>query len=176
MLTMLVICSALGISYASNIFEEDDSDVIIVDVIYNSYDEEYIKNIVLDDGTKIGDHEYVINYTEVDPIAPQSDDSSSGSWGGYFSYAAWITRDGIVSLSLQPLSSVRYNWTKAEAAWSAILSSSFKSSSYWNNTNSMYWQYKCHFDVVPGKTYWNLEPAYSASSYAQVVLAQCNPR
>ncbi len=169
-LTVFVMCSLFGFSYAKVIMQDDDT--IVIDVLINNYDEEYIKNIELDDGTVIGDHEYVINFVGADL---QSDDPSEGSWGGYFNYAAWINRDGLITLSLDPVSTVRASWSKAEAAWTALESSSLAASSNWKNSTCMYWQYKCHFNYANDKTYWNIEPSRNAASYAAVVLGRCNP-
>ncbi len=101
--------------------------------------------------------------------------------GDYFNYAAWITRDGMVSLSLDPVQDVRSNTSTAETAWGYLKDKEavFGLNPNWPNTtdtqNCFYWQYKYHANYAPFKDRWNLEPHRTAGSYIAVVLAACNP-
>lgn len=149
----------------------EENDSIKVHVLYNAFDEDYIKNITLDDGTKVGDHDYSITYDLFHPrFYPIAD---------YFDYAAWITRNGVISLSTDPKTLVRWDRSEKDRAWKALSSPThgFASHSNWKNTQTMQWQFDCHFDKFPGtfKPEWNLEPHRVASSYQQVLDKTCNP-
>lgn len=137
--------------------------------MFNSTDEDFAENIVFEDGTRLSDYEYSVKYAPVPrgfyPIAD------------YFDYAAWITRDGVVSLSVDPNSSVRGNKSQKDSAWNVLSSTThgFGSSSNWKNTKVIGWQFDCHYWFANSKDFWNLEPHRTASSYAGVVAAGCNP-
>lgn len=141
---------------------------IEVQVIINSYDEDYIKSVVLDDGSKIGDYDYVISYIS----APRSYGIAR-----YFNYAAWITRDDGITLSLEPKDTVRISYDEKEDAWDLLRSSDsgYGGQSRWQNEQCMKWQFDCHYSFANTKTYWNIEPWRTASSYIQVVASACNP-
>ena len=132
-------------------------------------DENFAENIVFDDGTKLSDYDYTLTHA-IQPrgFYPIAD---------YFNYAAWITRDGVRSLSLDPNSKVRTNSTYKNDGWRVLSSTTqgFGGSPYWKNTKVMKWQYDCHYSFAANKNYWNLEPHRTASSYAQVVAKACNP-
>ena len=149
-----------------------DQSIIQVDVLINNYDEDYIKAIELDDGTLIGDHDYVINYLPDNFI-------SRNTISKYFNYGAWITRDGVISLSLDPTLKVRTNKTEKNNAWSVVSSKTqgFASSSYWKNTTPMKLQFDCHYDKLLGKLKdkWNLEPHRTSTSYQKYLDTNCNP-
>lgn len=140
-----------------------------IEVYVNEFDEDFIKNIEFDDGTKVGDYDYTVTYAPAKRI--------NTSLGNYFSYAAWITRDGIVSLSLNPKSEVRTNSTTASNAWGTLAdrNAGFGATGNWKNETVLKWQYDCHFTFAKNKDYWNLEPSRTANSYAEVVLSGCNP-
>ena len=169
---MLVMNSMLAVAFAKEITTspgEEGSDVIVVDVYKNTYDEEYIKDITLEDGTRVGDHEYMINYV---PTVARASSLPS------FYFAGYITRDGEVSLSLDPIYNVRYNESAKDSAWNnEILNPSYGivNDSRWRNTQVMKWQYDCHFNHAKDKDTWNIEPHRNANSYAYVVLRGCNP-
>lgn len=151
----------------ANVLSKDDQ--ITVEIVYNANGEDFADNIVFDDGSKLSDYNYSVKYTpgpkDISPIEE------------YFNYAAWITRDGITSLSLDPKTSVRSNSTVRDQAWGVLSSETekFVSSQYWQNTKVMKWQYDCHYTFASNKDYWNLEPHRTASSYLEVVLKKCNP-
>ena len=75
-----------------------------------------------------------------------------------FSSGSWIVRDGTVSLSLTPLSVVRYG-TRADATrgWNSLYTK-FRNHANWQNTSSMEGQYYCHWERAKVKPQWNLEP------------------
>lgn len=74
----------------------------------------------------------------------------------YFKSGVWITRDGVVSLSLMPRDGGIGNESR-EGTW-AHVKNVFSSSSKWKNTAMMTEQYNCHFRYGMLKTPWNLEP------------------
>ena len=184
-----VICTLLGLFMLNtNIIKakaeslensnNEKGSILEVEVLYNEFDEEYIKNMTLDDGTKINEYDYSISYAK--PLFPSTPTLFSYyPIGDYFSFAGWITRDGTISLSTDPKLAVRIDRYKKDQAWLALSSptAGFGSHSNWKNSTVMKWQFDCHFDKFPGtfKPEWNLEPSRTASSYQQVLNAFCNP-
>lgn len=158
----------------------DTSNKIVVEVLYNVNGQDFADNIIFDDGTKLSDYDYVVKYdeTKLSDYAVNSV-TTYGYYpiGDYFNYAAWITRDGVVSLALDPTHGVRGTTSIKDAAWSVLASPThgFGSSPNWRNTQVMQWQFDCHFAYAKDNAYWNLEPHRTASSYFQVVAASCNP-
>lgn len=168
---LLVVILAMNVVAAPLASALDTSNKVKVEVYYNAYDEDYIKNIVLDDGTAIGDLDYEIIYMPV---------TYGNTISQYFNYAAWITRDGLVSLSVDPVYNIRHAydyWSGPDKAFDVLSSptAGFGSSAKWKNTTCMEWQFQCHFNFAKTKSYWNLEPSRTAKSYSEVVLASCNP-
>lgn len=149
-----------------------DEPEVVVEVYVNHYDENYIKGITFDDGAKVSDYNYQIIYMPV---------PCTYILGDYFDYAGFITRDGEVSLSLDPNDSVRSSWSIADKAWGYLSDkeAGFGANSNWPSTTDgqdcFYWQYKCHFNWANNKDRWNIEPWRTASSYTAVVMAACNP-
>lgn len=139
-----------------------------IEVLSNSYDEDFLKNIQFDDGTKVGDYNYEIVYSS----SLKSDELSK-----YFNYVAWITRDDIASLSLEPTQLVRDNYNEKNYSWNVLVNpkSGISTDTRWQNTQVMKWQFDCHYGFAGFKQYWNLEPHRTANSYLQVVLNACNP-
>ena len=75
-----------------------------------------------------------------------------------FASGNWITREAGISLSLNPLSVVRYGYqSDAARGWNSVYSK-YRKDYRWNNTSSMEGQYYCHWRNAKVKTYWNLEP------------------
>ena len=146
---------------------------IIVDVYVNNHDEDYVRNIVLDDGKRIGDHRYRINYVAQNI----STYSLQYELEYYFDYVAWITRADGISLSLDPKDSVRNNYTLADEAWETLSSPSygFALSSNWTNEESLENQYYCHVQLARSKAYWNLEPWRPVVSWSTMLESLCNP-
>ena len=173
MLLMLTI-----VSFANTGVFENDIPEIVVEVLYNEYDEDFISEIVLDDGTVIGDHDYEIIYLEESKLTRDPVLISA-----YFNYAAWITRDGVKTLSLDPKDIIRYDETTTyvTTGWNILKDKSLgiAANSAWPtaqaNIDTFYWQYLCHYNYAKNKDYWNLEPNRVANSYTAVVTALCNP-
>lgn len=154
----------------------DDSAEVSIQVYVNNYDEEYIKNYEFEDGTKVSDYDYKIEYVSTNQLT-----RDPAYLGTYFNVCMWITRDGVISLSLDPTNAVRTNSTEKENAWTILKSpvTGVGGSSNWptdsQKQKTFKWQYDCHFSFAKDKDRWNLEPSRSASNYAAVVLAKCNP-
>lgn len=160
---------ATSVVYASpQEVKKDNKDVIEVEVLYGGTQRSTLDEVELDDGTKLGDHEYIVK---------ESPNMNDARWGSYVNYAGWITRNGVVSLSIDPTTKVRNDRGYRDAAWHALASPThgFASSPKWKNTKVMGWQFDCHFAGAKHKQYWNLEPHRVANSYAYVVLHLCNP-
>ncbi|CDO03088.1 hypothetical protein BN988_01588 [Oceanobacillus picturae] len=99
----------------------------------------------------------------------------------YYSSSKWITRSGVVSLSLQPKKPaydeppgmagahlLKYRWK--------VVYDKHKNSSKWKNTASMKAQLNCHADYPKKfKTPWNIEPHRTETNYHKVVAKGCNP-
>lgn len=99
----------------------------------------------------------------------------------YFSNFAWITRDGVKSLSL---THTKYTVSAPNGAefiarlndsWDKVYSI-HSTSSNWYNTGGMKDQYECHFYHATSKNPWNLEPSRPNVSYSATVAALCNPK
>lgn len=107
--------------------------------------------------------------------------SLSYSYSDYFKSGKWITRDGLVSLSLDPKKLVYQNFSNPNVyaaigvdSWNKVLNK-HSSHSNWKNTKQMKNQYDCHRQYAQGlKTPWNLEPARPLVSYAETVRYACN--
>lgn len=164
---LAVVILTLGVSpvYARS---NPPDDVIIVEVVVGTIEKDELERIEFDDGTTLGDYEYVV----IPLLSRRSYEIQM-----YLEYGAWITRDGVVSLSIQPKDNVRNNRATMETAWSIISSpvSGFGSSSYWQNGHTMWLQYLCHFEFANSKVFWNLEPHRNTSNYLWVVANGCNP-
>lgn len=163
---VFILSMSASIAQASDV--SSDSSKVVVEIMVNSNGEDFAENIVFDDGTRLTDYDYIVEYV---PAA------RSYALQEYFNYAAWITRGTEVSLSLDPKIDVRREVRVKDAAWAVVSSSSqgFGSHPNWRNTQVMHWQYDCHFDLAYHKDYWNIEPHRTASSYLEVLRWGCNP-
>lgn len=170
----LILCISMSLGISAFAIGDMEEPEVTVKVICNSFDEEYIKNIEFDDGTKVSDYNYTIQYM------PQlTRDPSYILY--YFNSAMWITRDGLVSLSLNPTQRVRDSSTLRESGWNLLKNPTYGQGSNPNwpklqaNANCFYWQYICHWEYANTKEYWNIEPSRTANSYVGVVATACNP-
>lgn len=105
----------------------------------------------------------------------------------FFSNGTWITRDGVLSLSLTRKMA---QWDTyyvqlfglnesimADQTWSLVCAR-FQSSPEWvyyDNEQGLYEQYVCHVFNAIDKNPFNLEPDRPVVGYALTVLAGCNP-
>lgn len=171
---MLLTCGGITAFAAERTNEDEEDAEVIVTVYVNNHDEDYILNIPFDDGTVVGDYDYSIEY-----IPHYTRDPIYLTY--FFDYVGWITRDGVVSLSLDPTSDVRNNTSSRDSAWNILKDPTYGvgGSPKWptatSNVKTFRWQYDCHWSFAKNKDYWNIEPSRTASNYAAVVLASCNP-
>lgn len=95
----------------------------------------------------------------------------------FFSSMSWITRSGVVSLSLNPVHP--YSIDK-ENAWAEAVRYFQYHPIYRDISNpskfmSLYNQFVCHADFAKGfKTPWNIEPATKDKGYWGFVSSKCN--
>ena len=181
--SVIALLLGIGTPIAYEHSAKADKSMVLVEVYINNNGEDYIKNIHFDDGTVVGDYNYSIKYVTPSISLVSGIDTMyySSPMAIYFDYAAWITRDGVVSLSLDPNSSVRASSTLKETAWNVVSSPTIglANSSDWptetQKVKTFKWQYDCHFSFANNKDTWNIEPSRSAGNYLTVVLAGCNP-
>ncbi|MEH6996273.1 DUF2599 domain-containing protein, partial [Neobacillus drentensis] len=105
------------------------------------------------------------------------------TFSDYFSKVEWITRDGVVSLSIYPKSILTKayanpNTTLMLASKSFdLLKAKYSSDTRWKNTTPMRLQYDCHVLAARGiKTPWNIEPHRTTTSVTKVIQSACNPK
>ena len=84
----------------ANVFTNKNQ--ITVEVLYNNNGED----------SKLSDYSYTIKYLP--------EPKSTSKVEEYFNYVAWITRDGVTSLSLDPNSNVRTNSSIKNQAWEVL--------------------------------------------------------
>lgn len=105
------------------------------------------------------------------------------TYNEYFKSVKWITRNGIVSLSITPSNKLygsTYNNANvlavhAATAWN-LLYKKHKSNSKWKNTASLEAQFNCHVIYAGSKKIpWNIEPHRTETNWAIVVAKACNP-
>ncbi len=99
--------------------------------------------------------------------------------GSLFDSAKWITRNGVVSLSLKPNGTLRAAMVTGSTAmkkysWQSIYHK-FHKSSKWSNTGSMKKQYYCHWYFAIAKSKFNLEPSRPYVSWFEMIKSRCNP-
>ena len=101
------------------------------------------------------------------------------SFKSCFKSGKWITRNGVVSLSLKPNATLRMSMITGSSSmrkysWSAV-KSKFSSSKKWKNTTSMKDQYECHWYFAFYKSKFNLEPSRPTTNWPNMVAKLCNP-
>ncbi|ASI36907.1 hypothetical protein A0126_19060 (plasmid) [Exiguobacterium sp. N4-1P] len=107
----------------------------------------------------------------------------SYKYSDYFDSVSWITRDGVVSLSIHPdkkspLITSNGNIKMAHAGHAfSLLKAKWSSSSKWKNTSAMSAQFHCHvLGAGKAKTPWNLEPHRTTTSLPATMAKACNPK
>lgn len=168
-IAMLLIVSMVFPVFASEYTSKTSDPKLSILVYVNNFDNAYIENWTFDDGTKVSDYSYEIEYLPT---------PRSYALGNYFDYAAWVTRSDGITLSLDPKDDVRASSDLKEIAWNCLASTGNgfgTQPDFYNNTQILKWQYDCHYSYANSKDRWNLEPWRTASSYLQVVLNSCNP-
>lgn len=169
----MLLIAAILVGFAAPTVLAAENPEVVVTVYVNAHDEDYIKNLQFDDGTTVGDYNYVIEY------ATKARDTSELTT--YFDYVGWIDRDGVISLSLDPVDAVRNTYSSMQSAWTALEKpeNGVSTDANWPtesaNLQTLRWQYDCHWTFAKTKDYWNLEPSRTASNYLAVVMGECNP-
>lgn len=167
----LCIISFNGVAYANE--EEKTIDKMTykekIDLL-NSYSLDFIEN----------------NKEEVDLLANsiEKDESkipnlralqNSYNMNDYFDYYGKITRDGMLSFSLDPKNTVRILKSNASNAYSAFYDKYQDDDDFKKGPQSTENQYWCHFNYAKIKDRWNLEPVRPVVSGSQMVVKLCNP-
>lgn len=177
LMSMITVMLALCICFSQTAFAAEATSrtpEVIVEVYVNKNGEDFLRNIEFDDGTCVADYDYEIRY-----ITPTTRDPMYITY--YYDAAAWITRDGVVSLSLDPADRVRADSSLKDSAWYVISDPTYGFGDHpqWPtaaaNVQTFEWQFDCHFTFANDKDRWNLEPSRTASNYLTVVLNGCNP-
>lgn len=96
--------------------------------------------------------------TEISEGMPLTRSNPFGTtYYNYFSKSVWITRSGVVSLSIYPIN-LAWPSSQIETAWQFIVER-HNSDPQWNNEKIMRKQFWCHVNFAGSmKTPWNLEP------------------
>lgn len=144
---------------------------IVIEVMVNSLGKDALLNIELEDGTTVSDH----NVTFIEN--PQSRNSPLTQ---HFHFVAWITRDGVISLSLDPVSAVRRTTASNMAAinaWNALAHTRTGMGSHpnWRNEGALRAQFDCHVNYATNKDFWNLEPHRTSTNAIWTAIRGCNP-
>ena len=123
-------------------------------------------------------------FAEPTTFAEQTLDSRAAvylTYDEYFSKVEWITRNGVVSLSITPKSTLtnvdNANVLMGRAFHSfSLIENKFKSDSRWKNGGSLSAQYHCHVLAAgSAKTPWNIEPHRTETGLWKVIKGKCNP-
>ena len=97
--------------------------------------------------------------------------NSKEIFSDYFNSVEWITRDGVISISIDHKTVPLLQISKAFA----ILESEYSSDANWKNRDSLYAQFVCHAQFAPSKNPWNLEPSRTTTGWLATTLNKCNP-
>lgn len=172
----VILTAAMTVTVASTALANsgEDSEEITVYVYVNNNGEDYIRNMEFDDGSKLMDYDYTIQY-----VTDLTRDPNYVAT--YFDYCAWVEKEnGDIALCLDPIDSVRQGYDAYEG-WCALSDpyGGMASNPYWptdeDKLETFKWQYDCHQQYAFAKDYWNLEPHRVANSYLAVATARCNP-
>ena len=89
---------------------------------------------------------------------PETRVNPSPDFDVYFSSGQWITRNGVISLSLYPINPKTWSTVAVGYAWDAV-TARFSFYSYWQNASVLREQFYCHALFAAWKSPWNLEPS-----------------
>ena len=97
--------------------------------------------------------------------------SRKSTFEDYFNGVEWITRDGVLSLSID------HKWIQLWEISAAfkMLEDAYATDAEWDNRDSLYAQFSCHVKFAPFKNPWNIEPSRTTTSSILTILNQCNP-
>ncbi|WP_368504290.1 DUF2599 domain-containing protein [Alkalihalophilus sp. As8PL] len=123
---------------------------------------------------------------EDEPVEEPSEKSliqpfSNNTLSYYVSSTRWINRNGQISLSSQPKSTLTSHRNGNEALYHSatsfnLLRQKHGRDSQWRNTNSMRVQWDCHVLMARSlKTPWNIEPHRTTTDLKYTMQKFCNP-
>src|SRR6478752_5483477 len=146
--------------------------------IYNEKDDTIgiISTPTIEDENKLKLESKDVNNTEVNNLSVAL---AATYYSTYFSSGKWITRDGVVSLSLthKPYlfgGTTNERSLKRSDSWNKV-KAVHSGNSKWKNTSGLYDQYACHLGTIGSrKNTYNLEPARPDVSYAETLRYACN--
>ena len=96
---------------------------------------------------------------ELKGFGPGSSDSELYEiYNKYIDSAEWVMRDDGITLSIRPSGRLRFApQPNMHEVWGAIYYV-HSTSRFWDNTDIMYKQFECHWNLAFWKPTWNLEP------------------
>lgn len=163
-------------------FELNNGHVTVSKEKMDSYRNSYIETFGTDDG--FDESEIQSHAQELMDMSLASNTSTYGRQmiKKYFEKIQWITRNGVVSLSIYPTKEFSsgtyghsYLFAMAEESWGIIVRN-YSNNSKWKNTLSLKQQYKCHVIYARNaKVPWNIEPHRTETNFANVIKKGCNP-
>ena len=101
----------------------------------------------------------------------QLEATSRKTFDDYFNQVSWITRDGVVALSIDHK---KVGIFESKDAFS-VLEGIYASDANWMNRDSLYAQFACHVQFAQSKNPWNIEPSRTTTSLLTTILNLCNP-
>ena len=180
---LLILVMLVGLVAPAGAMEvEGEAETIYVYVVFNALGEGYIQDMLLEDGTRVGDHDYVIiyadNYIENTEYNPRMR-TFQARISRYFDLVTWVTRSDVLSLRLQPTNVVRDTRAGADRGWAILRCNTEgigRDSRWGSNINVMWQQYICHYWFANRQTQWHLEPhRTSLLGLPQTIFFACNP-
>lgn len=167
----LCIISVNGVAYA-NEGEKSITEMTYeekVDLL-NSYSLDFIEN-------NVEDIEILVESIEKDEMEKPEllAEANPYNMNDYYDYYGKITRDGMLSFSIDPKNTVRTSKSKASTAYSAFYAKYRNDADFKKGPTSTENQYWCHFNYAKYKDRWNLEPVRPVVSNTQMIAKLCNP-
>lgn len=138
--------------------------MIYVEVILGNPTNDPLGQIVLEDGTRLSDHPYVL---------------IPSTRRGRNYYAAWIWRDDVrESLSLRPNNTTRSTLKNAENVWRTLTDARYGFGSEWrykSNPSGLSDQFNCHYYFANDQYDWNIEYSGPNIGFWRTVGFKCIP-
>ena len=97
--------------------------------------------------------------------------TSRKTFDDYYNQVSWITRDGLISLSIDHKKVGLFEISDSFR----ILEEMFSNDANWSNRDSLYAQFACHVQFAQSKNPWNLEPSRTTTSLITTIFNLCNP-
>ena len=174
--------TASALEKSENISKEDEEIMEYINIYYLIQNGELYSN-----DYDISNHMYATQidvelYRQYMSALSNNNARASSGYSKYFNSSKWITRNGVVSLSINFKGSALYpndlpaaNYAVAKTAFQELYKK-HKSSSKWKHTASMEAQFLCHHMTIGKlKNPWNLEPHRTETDLGKVIAKGCNP-